>query len=106
MPPCKINPLSVTSRRTVLVDIRACIEKVDMQISNTVGTAAPMVFQLPFHNVAASGRLEQLAGAQTASNTPEAPNTAAPLTSTITTGKTLKFTAPGFSVSVIRVKAS
>jgi alpha-L-arabinofuranosidase len=65
-----------------------------------------MVFNLPFTNVASSATLQVLEGAQTASNTPEAPNTVVPTTSTISTGKTINYTAPGFSVSVIRVKAS
>jgi alpha-L-arabinofuranosidase len=75
-------------------------------VSNTVGTAAPLVFKLPFNNVASSGTLQILQGAETASNTPEQPNLIAPVTSTISTGKTLNYNAPGFSVSVIKVKAS
>lgn len=81
-------------------------QEVIIKVSNTVGTSAPMVFQLPFNNVATSGTVETLVGAETASNTPTAPNAIVPTTSTISTGKTINFTAQPFSVSVIRVKAS
>ncbi|OCH93317.1 glycoside hydrolase family 51 protein [Obba rivulosa] len=76
-----------------------------IKISNTVETDAEMVFELPFHSVASSGTLQLLHGAQNASNTPEAPNTVIPVTSTISTGKSLHYIAPGFSVSVITVQA-
>ncbi|KAI0826446.1 glycoside hydrolase family 51 protein [Irpex lacteus] len=78
----------------------------DKSVANTVGTAAPLVFQLPFNNVASSGTLQQLTGGQNASNTPEQPNLIVPVTSTIATAKTFNFNAPGFSVSVIKVQAS
>ncbi|KIP05651.1 glycoside hydrolase family 51 protein [Phlebiopsis gigantea 11061_1 CR5-6] len=81
-------------------------QEVIIKVSNTISTSAPLVFQLPFTNVATSGTLQVLTGAETAANTPEAPNAVVPTTSTIATGKTLNFTAAPFSVSVIRVKAS
>ncbi|KAK7678667.1 hypothetical protein QCA50_018248 [Cerrena zonata] len=76
------------------------------KVSNTVAAASDLTFQLPFDNVASSGSLEQITGALSDSNTPDQPTTVAPVTSTISTGQTFNFTAPGFSVSVIRVKAS
>ncbi|KAI0088820.1 glycoside hydrolase family 51 protein [Irpex rosettiformis] len=81
-------------------------KSVIIKVANTVGTAAQLVFQLPFNNVASSGTLQQLTGSQTASNTPEQPNLISPITSTISTGKTINFNAPGFSVSVIKVQVS
>ncbi|EMD31910.1 glycoside hydrolase family 51 protein [Gelatoporia subvermispora B] len=76
-----------------------------IKISNTVGTDAEIVLELPFRSVANRGTLQLLHGAQNASNTPEAPNAVVPVTSTISTGKTIHYTAPGFSVSVITVQA-
>ncbi|TCD68736.1 hypothetical protein EIP91_009882 [Steccherinum ochraceum] len=77
-----------------------------IKISNTVATAADMTFQLPFSTVASSGTLQQLTGAQTASNTPTQPQAVVPVNSTIPTGKTFNFTAPGFSVNVVTIKVS
>lgn len=76
------------------------------QVSNIASTTAALSFQLPFKNVAAAGTLELLHGAPTASNTPQQPNLVVPVTSSITTGKTINYSAPGFSVSVIKVQAS
>ncbi|KAI0694224.1 glycoside hydrolase family 51 protein [Cytidiella melzeri] len=87
--------------------VRSTADKsVIIKISNTIGTTAPLVFQLPFSNVASTGTLQLLQGAETASNTPEQPNLVVPVTSTIATGKTINYSAPGFSVSVIKVQAS
>jgi alpha-N-arabinofuranosidase len=60
---------------------------------------------LPYNNVATNGTVERLSGSQSTSNTPSNPNAIAPVTSTISTGKTFDYQAPGFSVSVITVTA-
>ncbi|EKM56923.1 glycoside hydrolase family 51 protein [Phanerochaete carnosa HHB-10118-sp] len=80
--------------------------EVIIKIANSGNSSAQLAFALPFSDVASSGTLQLLTGAETASNTPEAPNTVVPKTSTITTGKTIDYTAPAFSVSIIRVVAS
>ncbi|GJE86669.1 glycoside hydrolase family 51 protein [Phanerochaete sordida] len=80
-------------------------QEVIIKVANSGNSSADLAFTLPFNTVATSGTLQLLTGPATASNTPEAPNTVVPKTSTITTGKTIDFTAPGFSVSVIRVVA-
>ncbi|KAH8083330.1 glycoside hydrolase family 51 protein [Cristinia sonorae] len=77
-----------------------------IKISNTVATAAAMTFQLPFNTVASTGSLQQLHGAQTASNTPAQPQLIVPVTSSIPTGKTFDFNAPGFSVNVITIRVT
>ncbi|PFH50482.1 glycoside hydrolase family 51 protein [Amanita thiersii Skay4041] len=78
-----------------------------IKVSNTVSTAASLTFALPssFSTVATSGIVQVLTGAATASNTPTAPNTIVPVTSSISTGKTFNYNAPGFSVSVITLVA-
>ncbi|KAF7334218.1 putative alpha-L-arabinofuranosidase A [Mycena sanguinolenta] len=76
-----------------------------IKISNTVGTAAPLTFDLPFGTVARTGTAQILTGAATASNTPTTPNLVIPKNSTIATGKTFSYTAPGFSVSVLTLVA-
>ncbi|KAJ7221862.1 alfa-L-arabinofuranosidase precursor [Mycena haematopus] len=76
-----------------------------IKISNTVGTAAPLTFVLPFDTVARTGKAQVLVGAGTASNTPTTPNLVIPKNSTITTGKTFSYTAPAFSVSVLTLVA-
>ncbi|KAI0076533.1 glycoside hydrolase family 51 protein [Panus rudis PR-1116 ss-1] len=78
----------------------------NIKIVNTAGSAQDITFQLPFNNVASSGTLTQLKGSATTANSPSTPSAAVPVTSTISTGKTLNFSAPGFSVNVINVKAS
>lgn len=70
-----------------------------------MGTAAPLTFNLPFSTVATTGTAQVLMGAMTASNTPSTPNAVAPVTSTITTGKTFNYNAPAFSVSVLTFTA-
>ncbi|KAJ6461979.1 alfa-L-arabinofuranosidase precursor [Mycena vulgaris] len=76
-----------------------------IKLSNTVGTAAPLTFVLPFATVATTGTAQVLTGAVTASNTPTTPNLVVPKNRTITTGKTFSYTAPGFSVSVLTLVA-
>ncbi|KAH8083329.1 glycoside hydrolase family 51 protein [Cristinia sonorae] len=77
-----------------------------IKISNTVATAAEMSFRLPFRTVESKGTLQQLHGGQTASNTPAQPHLVVPVTSSIRTGKTFNFNAPGFSVNVITIKVA
>ncbi|KAJ3558254.1 hypothetical protein NM688_g1033 [Phlebia brevispora] len=79
-------------------------QEVILKVANAGADEAAVVFQLPFTSVAESGTLQQLHGDPTASNTPEQPNSVAPVTSKIATGKVLNFTAPAFSVSVISVQ--
>ncbi|KAF8880023.1 glycoside hydrolase family 51 protein [Infundibulicybe gibba] len=76
-----------------------------IKISNTVAAAAPLTFNVPFNTVATSGTAQVISGAATTSNTPTTPNAAVPVTSTITTGKTFTYNAPGFSVSVLTFTA-
>ncbi|KAJ6454678.1 glycoside hydrolase family 51 protein [Mycena sanguinolenta] len=80
-------------------------QEIIIKISNTVGTAAPLTFDLPFGTVARTGTAQILTGAATASNTPTTPNLIVPKNTTITTGKTFSYTAPGFSVSVLTLVA-
>jgi alpha-L-arabinofuranosidase len=75
------------------------------QVSNTIGAAAPLAFVLPFAKVSSTGTAQVLTGAMDASNTPTTPNLVAPKTSTITTGKTFNYSAPGFSISVLTFTA-
>ncbi|TFK90312.1 glycoside hydrolase family 51 protein [Polyporus arcularius HHB13444] len=75
-----------------------------IKVANAGSATASLTFDLSqFSTVAGTGTLQQLTGAQTASNTPAAPNTVTPKTSSITTGKSFTFNAPAFSVSVITV---
>ncbi|KAJ3731281.1 glycoside hydrolase family 51 protein [Lentinula guzmanii] len=69
-------------------------------VVNTVGTASNVTFQLPFP-VEDSATVQLLIGAETDSNTPNAPNTVSPQTSTITVDQTFAYNAPGFSVSAL-----
>lgn len=80
-------------------------QEVIIKVANSGSGSASLAFVLPFNTVASTGTLQLLTGPETASNTPAAPNTVVPTTSTITTGKTIDYTAPPFSVSVIRVVA-
>jgi len=77
-----------------------------IKIANTDGIAQDMMFRLPFANIASKGIVQLLTGSANASNTPDAPCRITPSTHTITTGATVKWTAPGFSVAVIKVVAS
>ncbi|OJT01748.1 hypothetical protein TRAPUB_7804 [Trametes pubescens] len=75
-----------------------------IKIANAGSTAQSITFSLTqFSTVSSTGTLQVLTGAETASNTPQAPNAVVPQTSTITTGKTFTYNAPAFSVSVITV---
>ncbi|KAH9940692.1 glycoside hydrolase family 51 protein [Amylocystis lapponica] len=77
-----------------------------IKISNTVATPSDVEFVLPFDNVASTATLQLLQGPQNSSNTPEIPYFTVPVTSTVDAGKTLNYTAPGYSVSVLTVHTS
>ncbi|KDR72487.1 hypothetical protein GALMADRAFT_270473 [Galerina marginata CBS 339.88] len=77
-----------------------------IKISNTASTATSLTFVLPFTSVASKGTLQLLTGPATSSNTPTNSNLFVPVTSSINTGKTFKYSAPGVSVSVLTFKAS
>ncbi|EPQ54912.1 glycoside hydrolase [Gloeophyllum trabeum ATCC 11539] len=75
-----------------------------IKVSNTVSTPADLVFQLPLGiNAGSSGTAQVLQGSQNASNTPSTPNAVTPVTFTISVGRTVNYSAPGFSVSVLTV---
>ncbi|KAI0711223.1 glycoside hydrolase [Earliella scabrosa] len=75
-----------------------------IKVANAGSAAASLTFDLSqFSTVASSGTLQVLTGAQSASNTPAAPNTITPKTSTLSTGRSFTYGAPAFSVSVITV---
>jgi len=101
-------PSTLPSRTGTLfwsVARKTSTNQIIIKISNTVATAAPLTFNVPFNTVATSGTAQVLSGAATTSNTPTTPNAAVPKTSTITTGKTFTYNAPGFSVSVLTFTA-
>ncbi|KAI9063568.1 glycoside hydrolase family 51 protein [Trametes sanguinea] len=75
-----------------------------IKVANAGSSAESITFELTqFSSVSNTGTLQQLTGPETASNTPDAPETILPKTSTIRTGKTFTFSAPAFSVNVITV---
>ncbi|KAJ7723395.1 alfa-L-arabinofuranosidase precursor [Mycena metata] len=80
-------------------------KEIIIKISNTVETAAPVTFVLPFKTVATTGTAQVLSGAQNASNTPTTPSFVVPKNSTIRTGKTFSYQAPPFSLSVLTLVA-
>ncbi|KJA14844.1 glycoside hydrolase family 51 protein [Hypholoma sublateritium FD-334 SS-4] len=80
-------------------------KEIVIKISNVDSAPALLTFVLPFEQVGAKATLQLLTGNATASNTPATPNLFAPVTSSITAGKTFNFTAPAVSVSVITVQA-
>ncbi|KAG1730852.1 glycoside hydrolase family 51 protein [Suillus paluster] len=75
-----------------------------IKIANTGTSAEDMSFELPFEGVHGIGTATVLSGSATASNSPEAPDTVKPVTSQIKTGKSFPYTAPAYSVNVLRVK--
>jgi len=77
-----------------------------IKVVNTDNKLANVKFQLPFENVASSGTLTQLAGAATASNTPESPHTVSPVVSSIATGKKFAISTPAHSVNIITIQVS
>ncbi|TBU48917.1 glycoside hydrolase [Dichomitus squalens] len=73
-----------------------------IKVANAGNASASITFDMSqFSTVASSGTLQLLTGPETASNTPEAPQTILPETSTISTGKSFTYNASAFSVSVI-----
>ncbi|PIL27574.1 hypothetical protein GSI_10725 [Ganoderma sinense ZZ0214-1] len=78
-----------------------------IKVANAGSVAASVTFDLSqFSTVAGSGTLQLLTGAETASNTPDAPQAILPQSSSITAGKTFTYNAPAFSVSVITTTTS
>ncbi|KAH9831153.1 glycoside hydrolase family 51 protein [Rhodofomes roseus] len=77
-----------------------------IKVVNPVSDEQDVLFDLAFTSVASSGTLQLLQGSQNDSNTPEIADLVTPHTSTIATGQTFDYTAPGYSVSVITVNAS
>ncbi|KAG1790144.1 glycoside hydrolase family 51 protein [Suillus variegatus] len=73
-------------------------------IANTGMTAEEMSFELPFNSVHGTGNATVLSGSATANNSPETPNAVMPVTSQIKTGKSFSYTAPAYSVNVLRVR--
>jgi alpha-N-arabinofuranosidase len=73
-----------------------------IKLSNTGASAQNATFELPAA-VTANGTLIQLVGGPTVSNTPEEPDAAVPVTTTIETAQELVLSVPGYSVSVVRV---
>ncbi|KAG1747441.1 glycoside hydrolase family 51 protein [Suillus lakei] len=75
-----------------------------IKIANTGMTAEEMSFELPFNGVHGTGTATVLSGSATASNSPETSDTVKPVTSQIKTGKSFSYTAPAYSVNVLRVE--
>ncbi|KAI0040453.1 glycoside hydrolase family 51 protein [Auriscalpium vulgare] len=73
-----------------------------IKISNTVSTPASLSFQLP-SNVHSEGTAQVLTGPKNASNVIGNANVVVPKTSTIKTGRTTNYNAPGFSVTVLTI---
>ncbi|KNZ81402.1 putative alpha-N-arabinofuranosidase A [Termitomyces sp. J132] len=80
-------------------------QSIIIKVSNTIATETSLTFNLPFTTVATTGTLQIIQGSATTSNTPTTPNAAVPVTSSIGTGKTFTYNAPGFSFSVITLVA-
>ncbi|KAF9077514.1 alfa-L-arabinofuranosidase precursor [Rhodocollybia butyracea] len=93
------NPTGTTFW-SVVRDTSVTPNKIIIKVVNTVGTASKVTFELPF-SVSSSATAQVLTGAETASNTPTAPDTVTPQTSTIKVAKTFTYDAPGFSFSVL-----
>lgn len=71
-------------------------------MANGGGGSQSLTFALAA-DVSGTGTLIQLSGAKGASNTPASPNAVVPKTSSITTTRSLRFTAPPYSFSVLLV---
>ncbi|PCH44947.1 glycoside hydrolase family 51 protein [Wolfiporia cocos MD-104 SS10] len=73
-----------------------------IKLVNTAGSASDVIFDLSsFSSVSDVGSLQLLTGSETTSNSPETPNAAIPVTSSITTGSTFNYNVPGYSISAI-----
>ncbi|KAK1221325.1 hypothetical protein PQX77_015872 [Marasmius sp. AFHP31] len=81
-------------------------DEIIIKVANGGGEAQTLTFALPFDNVASSGTLQLLTGPANASNTPDAPDAVTPQESTVTTGKSFDYEAPGYSLSVLTFTAS
>ena len=73
------------------------------QVANLATDAASLTFQLPFDSVAESGVLTYITGSETDENTPEQPDLITPQTTSVETGSTFNYTAPGSSFGVLVV---
>lgn len=76
-----------------------------IKIANTGMTAEEMSFELPFDGVHGTGTATVLSGSATANNSPETSKVVKPVTSQIKTGMSFSYTAPAYSVNVLRVEA-
>lgn len=76
-----------------------------LQVVNTAATASEVEFKLPFR-VSSEGTAQVLSGGQNTSNTPSDPNAAVPKTSLFQAAETFTHSAPGFSLSVLTLKAT
>ncbi|PCH45070.1 glycoside hydrolase family 51 protein [Wolfiporia cocos MD-104 SS10] len=78
-----------------------------IKLVNTASNASDVTFDLSsLSSLSNTGTLQLLTGSGTASNTPETPDAAVPVTTSITTGSTFNYTAPGYSVSVITLSTN
>lgn len=78
-------------------------KQVFIKVANAGTEGASIAFSLPF-SVSSTGNMEVLSGAMTESNTPSAPATIVPKTSSFRAGKSFTFDAPAFSVSVLTLQ--
>ncbi|KZT10533.1 glycoside hydrolase family 51 protein [Laetiporus sulphureus 93-53] len=76
-----------------------------IKLVNVASSETDVTFEMPF-DVASTGTLKLLTGKPDDSNTPDAPDYITPGTSTISTGSTLNYTAPAYSLSVIILSTS
>ena len=74
-----------------------------IKVANLDTAEASVAFELPFDSIAESGYVTYIAGAETDSNTPEQPDLVTPQTTSIDTGSTFNYTAPGSSFAVLVV---
>ncbi|KAL1724264.1 glycoside hydrolase superfamily [Schizophyllum commune] len=74
-----------------------------IKVANLDTAEASVAFELPFDSIAESGSVTYIAGAETDSNTPEQPDLVTPQTTSIDTGSTFNYTAPGSSFAVLVV---
>ncbi|TDL26965.1 glycoside hydrolase family 51 protein [Rickenella mellea] len=84
---------------------RTATKEVLIKIANTNGTPASLTFNLPYATVHATGTATVLTGAQTAGNSPSAPDSIVPTTTKFNAGKTFTYNAAGWSVDVLSVVA-
>ncbi|KAL1697126.1 alpha-L-arabinofuranosidase C-terminus-domain-containing protein [Schizophyllum commune] len=74
-----------------------------IKVANLATDPASLTFQLPFDSVAESGVLTYITGSETDENTPEQPDLITPQTTSVETGSTFNYTAPGSSFGVLVV---